>query len=65
MLFPFLYPVPALLERHARDCAKHAPLVAEILSLLSPAQGVWGGGGHPGGRGAGSPRGVWGAGSPP
>jgi LuxR family transcriptional regulator, maltose regulon positive regulatory protein len=35
MLFPFLaYPVPALLERHARDCAKHAALVAEILSLL-------------------------------
>src|SRR2546430_13001720 len=35
VLFPFLtYPVPALLERHARDCAKHAALVAEILSLL-------------------------------
>jgi LuxR family maltose regulon positive regulatory protein len=38
VLFPFLtHPVPALLERHARDCAKHAALVAEILSLLSPA----------------------------
>ena len=34
MLFPFLlYPVPALLERHARDCARHAGLVVEILSL--------------------------------
>ena len=42
MLFPFLtYPVPALLERHARDCAKHAPLVAEILSLLSQAGVPW------------------------
>ena len=35
VLFPFLiHPVPALLERHAQDCAKHAALVAEILSLL-------------------------------
>jgi LuxR family maltose regulon positive regulatory protein len=34
-LFPFLiHPVPALLERQARDCAKHAALAAEILSLL-------------------------------
>jgi LuxR family maltose regulon positive regulatory protein len=39
-LFPFLtYPVPALLERHARDCAKHAALVAEILSLLPGGPG--------------------------
>jgi LuxR family maltose regulon positive regulatory protein len=29
-----IHPVPALLERHARDCARHAALVAEILSLL-------------------------------
>jgi LuxR family maltose regulon positive regulatory protein len=46
VLFPFLtYPVPALLERHARDCARHAALVAEILSLLpgGPRE-VWGGG---------------------
>ena len=43
VLFPFLtHPVPALLERHARDCAKHAALVAEILSLL-PRTGVMGG----------------------
>jgi LuxR family transcriptional regulator, maltose regulon positive regulatory protein len=35
VLFPFLvHPAPGLLERHARDCAKHAALVAEILSLL-------------------------------
>jgi len=46
VLFPFLtYPVPALLERHARDCAKHAALVAEILSLP----------GGPGGMGGGQP----------
>jgi LuxR family maltose regulon positive regulatory protein len=47
VLFPFLtHPVPALLERHARDCAKHAALVAEILSLLPQAgpSGAWGGG---------------------
>jgi len=50
VLFPFLtYPVPALLERHARDCAKHAALVAEILSLPR----------------AGGPVGSGGAGSPP
>jgi LuxR family transcriptional regulator, maltose regulon positive regulatory protein len=42
VLFPFLtHPVPALLERHARDCAKHAALIAEILSLPG---GFWGGG---------------------
>jgi LuxR family maltose regulon positive regulatory protein len=29
-----LHPAPGLLERHARDCAKHAALIAEILSLL-------------------------------
>src|SRR5208282_582129 len=29
-----IHPVPPLLERHARDCAKHASLIAEILSLL-------------------------------
>ena len=52
MLFPFLaYPVPALLERHARDCAKHAPLVAEILSLLSPTGTSWSPPGGPSGGG--------------
>jgi LuxR family transcriptional regulator, maltose regulon positive regulatory protein len=40
MLFPFLtYPVPALLEHHARGCARHAALVAEILSLLPERPG--------------------------
>ena len=49
VLFPFLtYPVPALLERHAQDCAKHAALIAEILSL---PRGVWGGGELPHDRG--------------
>ncbi|HWN01196.1 MAG TPA: LuxR C-terminal-related transcriptional regulator, partial [Streptosporangiaceae bacterium] len=65
VLFPFLtYPVPALLERHARDCAKHAALVAEILSL--PRAGGARGGGQPpqdrGGLGGSPPRP---AGSPP
>jgi LuxR family maltose regulon positive regulatory protein len=68
VLFPFLtYPVPALLERHARDCAKHANLIAEILSLL-PArhEGPAGPGPGPGpGPGSGGPRGVWGGGQPP
>jgi LuxR family transcriptional regulator, maltose regulon positive regulatory protein len=50
VLFPFLiHPVPALLERHTRDCAKHVALVAEILSLLPAgplggSRGIWGGG---------------------
>ena len=40
MLFPFLiYRAPGLLERHARDCAKHAALVSEILTLLTPEPG--------------------------
>ena len=38
VLLPFLiYPAPSLLERHARGCAKHASLIAKILSLL-PAE---------------------------
>src|SRR6185369_14442843 len=57
VLFPFLtYPVLALLERHARDCARHAALVAEILGLLpvrneglgSPGDVITGGAGRPG-----------------
>jgi LuxR family transcriptional regulator, maltose regulon positive regulatory protein len=36
-LLPFLiHPAPGLLERHARDCARHAALIAEILSMLPP-----------------------------
>jgi LuxR family transcriptional regulator, maltose regulon positive regulatory protein len=30
-----LYPAPELLRRHARQCAAHAALIAEILSLLA------------------------------
>jgi LuxR family transcriptional regulator, maltose regulon positive regulatory protein len=63
VLFPFLtHPVPALLERHARDCAKHAALVAEILSLLPGGPrgpGGYGGMASPharGGLGGSSPR---------
>jgi LuxR family maltose regulon positive regulatory protein len=42
--FPFLiHPAPGLLERHARDCAKHAALIAEILSLLPAGPGGYGG----------------------
>jgi LuxR family maltose regulon positive regulatory protein len=58
VLFPLLtYPVSALLERHSRDCARHAALVAEILSLLpvrnegsgSPVDVITGRAGRPGG----------------
>jgi LuxR family maltose regulon positive regulatory protein len=35
VLFPLLlYPAPGLLERHARDCARHTAMVLEILTLL-------------------------------
>jgi LuxR family maltose regulon positive regulatory protein len=60
VLFPFLiHPVPALLERHARDCAKHAALAAEILSLLPERPGGYGGMASPearSGLGGSSPR---------
>ena len=39
-----LYPAPGLLERHARDSARHAALIAEILTC-------WGPGGTRGARG--------------
>jgi LuxR family maltose regulon positive regulatory protein len=40
ILLPFLaYPAPGLLERHARGCARHASLIAEILSLLPAERG--------------------------
>jgi LuxR family maltose regulon positive regulatory protein len=62
VLFPFLtYPVPALLERHARHCARHAALAAKILSLL-PARHEGPGGpgdvitGRAGGPGGSAPR---------
>ena len=34
----FIYRAPGLLERHARDCAKHAALVSQILTLLPPLE---------------------------
>jgi LuxR family transcriptional regulator, maltose regulon positive regulatory protein len=54
-----LHPAPGLLKDHARDCAKHAALIAEIFILLpaGPGPGGYGGtgsppisGGVPGGR---------------
>jgi LuxR family maltose regulon positive regulatory protein len=40
-LFPFLvHPAPGLLERHAGNCAKHAALVSEILTLLRAEHGT-------------------------
>jgi LuxR family maltose regulon positive regulatory protein len=40
ILFPFLaYPTPGLLERHAQGCARHAPLITEILSRLPAERG--------------------------
>jgi LuxR family transcriptional regulator, maltose regulon positive regulatory protein len=59
-----LYPAPALLERQARGCAKHAALVAEIISLLPGGPRGPGGQGGSGGRAAPPSRGVTG-GSPP
>jgi LuxR family maltose regulon positive regulatory protein len=62
MLFPFLlYRAPGLLERHARDCAKHAALVSEILTLLTtePGPADPAPDGHPG------PETVLGSGKPP
>jgi LuxR family maltose regulon positive regulatory protein len=51
VLFPFLiHPLPALLERHARDCAKHPALIAEILSLLPEGHRRPGGTAAPGVR---------------
>ena len=51
MFFPFLtHPVPALLERHGRDCARHTALVAEILSLLPEGHRCSAGTASPGAR---------------
>ena len=38
LLFFLWHPVPGLLQRHARDCARHAALVSEILTLLPPLE---------------------------
>jgi LuxR family transcriptional regulator, maltose regulon positive regulatory protein len=41
VLFPFLiYPAPRLLERHARECARHQAVVSEILRLLPAEPGA-------------------------
>ena len=58
-----LHPAPGLLERHARDCASHAALVSEILTLLPPLEP-----GRPRNRppmGIRGPGRYWEAGSPP
>ena len=39
LVFFLWHPVPGLLERHARGCARHAALVSEILTLLTPEPG--------------------------
>jgi LuxR family maltose regulon positive regulatory protein len=62
ILLPFLlYRAPGLLERHA-DCAKHAALVSEILTLLPPPEP---GPGEPAPDGYPGPRAVLGSGKPP
>jgi LuxR family maltose regulon positive regulatory protein len=35
LLWFVLHPAPGLLERHARQCTAHAPLLAQILGLLA------------------------------
>ena len=39
LVFFLWHPVPGLLERHARGCARHAALVSETLTLLTPEPG--------------------------
>ena len=61
VLFPFLtHPVPALLERHARDCAKHAPWSPRSSACFPRTRGA-----PPGGPGD-APRigGSWGVAPP-
>ena len=36
LVFFLWHPAPGLLERHARVCARHAALVSQILTLLTP-----------------------------
>ena len=54
-------PVPGLLERHARGCARHAALVSETLTLLTPEPGFPG----PVPRGHAGPKEVRRSGEPP
>ena len=39
LVFFLWHPAPGLLERHARGCARHAALVSETLTLLTPEPG--------------------------
>ena len=39
LVFFLWHPVPGLLQRHARGCARHAALVSETLTLLTPEPG--------------------------
>ena len=58
----FIYRAPGLLERHARDCARHAALVSEILTLLPPLEP---GPAEPAPDGYPGPKAVLGSGKPP
>ena len=58
----FIYRAPGLLERHARDCARHAALVSEILTLLPPLEP---GPAEPAPDGYPGPKAVLGSGQPP
>ena len=62
LLFVPMLPAPGLLERHARDCAKHAALVSEILTLLPPLEP---GPAEPAPDGYPGPKAVRGSGKPP
>jgi len=53
-----LHPAPGLLERHARDCAKHAALISEVLNRLPRDQpGLAGHGGMASSRALAGPAG--------
>ena len=58
----FIYRAPGLLERHGRDCARHAALVSEILTLLPPLEP---GPAEPAPDGYPGPKAVLGSGKPP
>ena len=47
-----IHPAPGLLERHARDCAKHAALISDIFSMLPAEPGGYGKMASPRPRGA-------------
>ena len=47
-----IHPAPGLLERHARDCARHAALISDIFSMLPAEPGGYGKMASPRPRGA-------------